>query len=812
MKASKKCLALLLVFCMVLTMLPVAALATEGPTAERKTVYVDANAEAVESTYRTIQEAVDALGTELGDIVLKSDLTLTGPVLVPADRTITVKSDGEAKTISFAGGGVFSGRAENNLEGLLSGTVLTVENVNFKNTNGTSQGYAALINFNSSAKVTLTGCTFENLYCAVYANPVTDPAAAGPAVTISKCTYKDTTYGYSVDDITDGAISGKATVSFDKDNTGLADGHEQERFPTTVAAVRIHNGTTYNYQTLAGALAAAEAGDTVKLMEDVEGAVTVNAQGVVIDGNGFTIHDASAANALTVAASDVTLKQLTVLSESGIALLVQENAANLTVEGGTYKTAAAGPSYDKQGEGAMRFLGGNGDITITGAQLRGGIHVLNYESGKLAITGNTIGFDYTGETAFVGILVWNSQDAFPADVTLDALKDNSIAAPNENSYYIQIAKQDWTTDEAHSQPASEAGAVIGETRYQTLAAAVAAVQNDETIQLLKDNSEKVTVGRVVHFTVDFNGHSFTGSVTAGSGYAVSEIKGDGKSEYLVNERKSSNRKPSKTYSVYIEDAKNGEVTAGTARATRGTQITLTVSADKGYVLDRLSITDASGDKVDYTKKNDTKYTFDMPASQVTVKATFQQEGKTSSLPFKDVDSGDWFYEAVQYVSDNETMNGTSSTRFSPNSKLNRAMIAQILYNLEGKPSVRGSAFSDVPSNAWYADAVNWAAEQRIVLGYGSGAFGPENNITREQMAAILYRYAQYKDYDVSASGDLTKYRDGDSVSDWAEDAMQWAVGAKLCTGKSSNVLDPTSTATRAEVAQIMMNFCENIAK
>ena len=136
------------------------------------------------------------------------------------------------------------------------------------------------------------------------------------------------------------------------------------------------------------------------------------------------------------------------------------------------------------------------------------------------------------------------------------------------------------------------------------------------------------------------------------------------------------------------------------------------------------------------------------------------------------------------------------------------MMAQILYNLEGRPSVSGeSSFTDVASGTWYANAVAWAAGEDIVSGYGDGTFGPEDSITREQIASILYRYAQYKGYDVTQSGDLNTFTDGGQTSGWAETSMAWAVGSGLISGKGAGVLDPLGTATRAEVAQILMAFC-----
>ena len=264
----------------------------------------------------------------------------------------------------------------------------------------------------------------------------------------------------------------------------------------------------------------------------------------------------------------------------------------------------------------------------------------------------------------------------------------------------------------------------------------------------------------------------------------------------------------KTYPIYIEETRDGEVESSHKRAAAGTTITLTVEPEDGSELVKLTVVDEDGDKINvrYHSRTD-EYTFTMPASEVTVKAVFD-----SDLPFKDVSVDSWYYDAVSYVYSNGLMNGISATRFAPNAKLNRAMIAQVLYNLEGETRSYPTVFSDVADSAWYADAVNWAADKGIVEGYGNGKFGPEDNITREQMAAILYRYADYKGYDVRAAARLDKFNDADQVSDWAEEAMSWAVAEDLMDGKGNNLLDPTGTATRAEVATILMRFCETIVE
>lgn len=184
----------------------------------------------------------------------------------------------------------------------------------------------------------------------------------------------------------------------------------------------------------------------------------------------------------------------------------------------------------------------------------------------------------------------------------------------------------------------------------------------------------------------------------------------------------------------------------------------------------------------------------------------------TGLPFTDVGTGDWFLENVKYVYEKGLMNGTGDTTFSPKKTTNRAMIVTILHRLEGTPAPDAQApFTDVPAGQYYAEAVAWAAANSIVNGTGDAAFSPLNNITREQMAAILYRYAQYKNYDVSGSADLSAFADAASISDYAVSALQWAVDAGLINGKGNGILDPKGSATRAEVSAILSRFCENIA-
>ena len=157
------------------------------------------------------------------------------------------------------------------------------------------------------------------------------------------------------------------------------------------------------------------------------------------------------------------------------------------------------------------------------------------------------------------------------------------------------------------------------------------------------------------------------------------------------------------------------------------------------------------------------------------------------------------------------MSGTDTDLFSPNVTTTRGMIVTILYRLEGRPAVSAAPFRDVPASQYYASAVAWASENGIVSGYGDGIFGPEDTITREQMASILYRYANYKGYDMSGTADLSIYVDAGKISPYAMTALQWANANGLVSGTTPETLTPGGSATRAQVASILMRFCKNIA-
>ncbi len=268
------------------------------------------------------------------------------------------------------------------------------------------------------------------------------------------------------------------------------------------------------------------------------------------------------------------------------------------------------------------------------------------------------------------------------------------------------------------------------------------------------------------------------------------------------------------YKITIGAMENGTVTANPTAAKAGATVTLTPVPDEGYALSTLTVTDRFGDAVRVTEQADGTYTFTMPNGQVTVTATFVQvEEPAPTEPFIDVAEGDWFYDAVVYAYQNELMDGVGGNRFAPNSETTRAQLVTILYRLEGQPTVSGDLpFTDVEAGIWYTDAILWAAQNNIVNGVSDTEFAPGDDLTRQQLVTILYRYAEAKGYDVSASADLSGYPDADQVQDYAQPAMAWAVAENIIQGMEDGTLKPAGNASRAQIATILMRFCEDVAQ
>ncbi len=262
-----------------------------------------------------------------------------------------------------------------------------------------------------------------------------------------------------------------------------------------------------------------------------------------------------------------------------------------------------------------------------------------------------------------------------------------------------------------------------------------------------------------------------------------------------------------SYEIFTKVGDNGTISVD-RYATEGDDVTITVSPDEAYLLDELTVT-TGGKEVEVKDNGDGTYTFKMPSADAKIVVTFAEDPDwepAPEMPFTDVNEGDWFYDVVLYAYDNGLMTGVSATEFAPNQTTTRGMIVSMLARLEGVTSAEDAGFADVAANDWYATAVNWAASVGVVNGYEDNTFRPNAPITREQMAAILYNYADYKGYDVSARADLSDYADAASISSWAEDVLAWANAEGLINGMTATTIDPQGATTRAQTAAMFERF------
>ena len=388
--------------------------------------------------------------------------------------------------------------------------------------------------------------------------------------------------------------------------------------------------------------------------------------------------------------------------------------------------------------------------------------------------------------------------------------------------------------------------------YKTLEDALKEVKTGDEITLLQDISVSATLSIPQGVAFDVNGKrialqagaklvvytDISDSIDVPSGYKL-VVSGNETDGFTYTAERKSSGGGSHRYDGYITiiNPKNGTVSVSDDWADEDQKITLTITPDKGYVVDKIEIVDLEGDKIEAKKVEDeeNEYTFRMANCDVTVTVTFKEEGKTETedteestteeteteteetttsetVTFSDVKESDWFYKGVSYVVENGMMNGMGDDLFAPNAPLTREMLAVVLYNMEKQPESTGvNPFADVKADMWYTDAIVWANANGIVAGYDDSTFGLGDSITREQLATILYRYAQLKGYDVTEKADLTGYTDSDSISDYAVEAMQWANANGIVNGMTETTLAPQGTATRAQVATMLMNFCENVA-
>ena len=481
-------------------------------------------------------------------------------------------------------------------------------------------------------------------------------------------------------------------------------------------------------------------------------------------------------------------------------------------------------------EGVMReFATGN---NMTSVQL----------TGALARTGETTTLDVTldntsGKTKATVTLKNNSLRSQPSGGTLVAVLldengkslDSKVVTTNsaltcEQTLEVDIEFEklgadvvvlyDNSTDSSGLQELRFSGIPVGLGDFEQALDEDGQHIADQYVLTLDDDAPASTVVSFISgdpVTVNGTGYDKAGSAEVDIPYGNSTITiVSGGVTYIMNLNRSYpySGGGSTGYKVKVEPTENGTVTVSPTSPKKGDTVTITATPDEDYKVGTVTVTDEDGKAV-AVSGGDGKYTFTQPGSNVTVAVKFIWDS-----PFSDVGDA-WYTEAVHYVYENGLMAGTGATTFDPEMKLTRAMTAQILYNLEGKPQVTEDAtFTDMDvAPTWSLDAIAWAQDTGVVAGMGKNLFDPNANVTREQFAQMMYNYASYKKLDLTATGDLTQSPDGDQVSNWAETALSWANGKGLINGHAeSGLLDPQGNTTRAQAASIIANFDKNVAK
>lgn len=374
-------------------------------------------------------------------------------------------------------------------------------------------------------------------------------------------------------------------------------------------------------------------------------------------------------------------------------------------------------------------------------------------------------------------------------------------APNETYTATFTNPHGFSTFGLSTEP--KAVATVDDTDYTNFQQAVDATVPNGTIEVKEDGQ---TANGVTHNLKLTNGTN--GQITVAINGKTITIPANGHATFIYT-APTPPRPTEEKHSITISTDGKGQVT-GPASAAEDDKVTLTVKPNADKELYDLKVTDEDGKAIAVTKVNDTTYTFTMPDGKVTVAATFGCDGGDNcpSKAFTDLGDKQWYHDSIDYAVENGLLEGTSPTTMEPNATLIRAQLAQILYNIEDKPAVTGEMiFEDVPASEWFYSPVLWANQNEIINGTSPTTFEPLEDISRQDLALMLYRYAGKP----AVTGDLDGFTDADKVGDWAEEAMAWAVAEGIVQGDTPTTLNPTGTATRAEAAAMLQRFLEDAA-
>lgn len=422
-----------------------------------------------------------------------------------------------------------------------------------------------------------------------------------------------------------------------------------------------------------------------------------------------------------------------------------------------------------------------GDIVNMTVNAKSGYKIKSvaYNNSLGYITGGYYSYD---STQFTYQFTMEARDTY-FTINTEATGNYTISVSNANSYYGSVSIKNGIEKANYGDTVT----FTVKPAYQYILKSVSVYTNDSYRQSIQVTRDKY----------DWNTFSFT---MPAAGVVIAPTY---TSDY---------------YTISVDGGSHGSVSieaepAGTNSyyGIRNEYVYIDATPNTGYKVKSVTVVDKYNDSIKvYESSTANRYYFTMPDSNVTVNVEFTP--RVMSNPFTDVRSTDWFYDAVNYVYSEGIMDGTSVYMFSPNNATSRGMLVTILWRLAGQPVVTGTSFSDVSSSSYYYYAVLWASKYGIVDGLGNNMFGPDQAITREQFAVILYRYAQHCGYSTSANSTLVGYADSNKISSYALTAMRWACGAGLFEGDERANLNPQGQTTRAAAAKLLMTFQENVAK
>ena len=722
---------------------------------------------------------------------VKQNLTVA---VQPAPRTITVKGKADSPTQVTLEDAVID---PNGTGGTVSYGVNTTNTPPIKwQTGKVFNGLTAGTTYYFFAKVEASG----NYDAAVSVGaPITTPAKAISGISIanqpSKLSYAS---GETLD------LSGlSVTVHYNDGDSGPLENDRWAADPAagTVLTVTEHNGKTvtisyYGHSATTTSLTVTKGTQATLTIEGVgdktygDGAFTLSASGgsgtgavtfessdpsvLEISGNTATIHKAGPVTITATKAADDNYKE----AKDTLFLTIGQRPITLTADSFTVVTGAEMPSLAYQ---------------ITSGSLVGTDHFTTPPTLSVS-TANTDTVDVFEITIRDGVLT--NGDSYQITYV-----NGKLTVTDKTPVHLTM-----TAD----QPSLSGGGTVTLTISGLPSGGAATVSCDkEGIAITGGgaswNATLPNETAAYTFTADYGGDAQHSSARTTCTVNVTKRTNSDSSSNGSN-----STPPTTPYPPTVENSgKGGSITVFPSAPKQGDTVTITPKPDEGYAVDKITITDKKGNPVEVTAKPDGTCTFKQPNGKVTIKVTYKQVEPVKTpwnSPFSDVSEGDWYYEAVRFVHERGLMNGYSDGRFGPNDPLSRAQLAQILFNNEGRPGVNYLLdFSDVAQEAWYTEAIRWATSRGIVGGYGNGKFGPNDPITREQLAVMLWRYSGSP----AATNKELHFNDADEISGFALEAMRWAVEKGILNGYGDGRLGPQGQATRAQVAQMLKNFIEN---